>query len=191
MATREACFVRHVKKENGFLTMHKERQRKRAAYVAMYGVLIALAMIFSYIETLIPISIGVPGVKPGLANIVVFTALYQMGAADAFIISMIRIVLVGLTFGNLFALLYSFAGGLLSFSVMYLCKKKEWLGEVGVSIVGGAAHNIGQLLVASLVLENAAVFAYLPVLLLAGTAMGALIGTVSVLVQKRLPREIW
>lgn len=171
--------------------MRQGGKKKRSAYVAMYGVLIALAMIFSYIETLIPISIGVPGVKPGLANIVVFAALYQMGAADAFAISMIRILLVGLTFGNMFAILYSFAGGILSFQVMYLCKKKEWLGQIGVSIAGGVAHNIGQLIVAAFVLESAAVFTYLPVLLIAGTVMGALIGLVSALVIKRLPKEIW
>ena len=169
--------------------MGADRQKKKpASKAAGYGVLIALAMIFSYIETLIPISIGIPGVKPGLANLVVFAALYQMGAMDAFVISMVRILLVGLTFGNLFALLYSFAGGILSFFVMYICKKKDWLGEIGVSIAGGVFHNIGQLIVASVVLENTAVFTYLPVLLLSGTVMGALIGLVGGMVIKRLPK---
>lgn len=173
--------------------MKKDGQRKQttAERAAMYGVLVALAMIFSYIETLIPIPMGVPGVKPGLANLVVFAALYMMRPADAFVISMVRILLVGMSFGNEFAMLYSFAGGTLSFLVMWLCKKKEWFGRTGVSIAGGIFHNIGQLIVAALVLENAAVFAYLPVLLLAGTVMGAFIGLLGVQVLKRLPRKVW
>lgn len=161
-----------------------------AQRVALYGVLVALAFIFSYIETLIPISTGIPGVKLGLANLAVFVALYLMKTADAFAISMVRILLVGFTFGNLFAMLYSFAGGILSFGVMKLCKEKEWLGKTGVSIAGGISHNIGQIVVAALVLENAAVFSYLPVLLLAGTATGALIGIVGGLVLRRLPKEL-
>ncbi|EET62307.1 hypothetical protein BRYFOR_05340 [Marvinbryantia formatexigens DSM 14469] len=158
---------------------------------AMYGVLVALAMIFSYVETLIPIPMGIPGVKPGLANLVVFAALYRMCPADAFVISMVRILLVGMTFGNEFAMLYSFAGGMLSFLVMWFAKKKEWLGMTGVSIAGGIAHNIGQLLVAAAVLESMAVFTYLPVLLLAGTVMGAFIGLLGAQVIKRLPGKVW
>ncbi|MDO4343873.1 MAG: Gx transporter family protein [Eubacteriales bacterium] len=173
--------------------MQKKQWTKKtlAARAAMYGVLVALAMIFSYIEMLIPITIGIPGVKPGLANLVVFAALYLMTPADAFVISMVRILLVGMTFGNMFALLYSFAGGILSFLVMWLCMQKNWMGKTGVSIAGGISHNIGQLIVAAVVLESAAVFAYLPVLLLSGTVMGALIGFLGACVIKRLPRQIW
>lgn len=166
-------------------------KRTMAARAAMYGVLIALAMIFSYIETVIPINFGVPGVKPGLANLTVFSALYLMRPVDAFLISMVRILLVGFTFGNMFAMLYSFAGGILSFFLMWLCKKRGWLDKTGVSIVGGVAHNVGQLTVAALVLENAAVFSYFPVLLLSGTVMGALIGMLGSSVIQRLPKEVW
>lgn len=153
---------------------------------AMYGVLIALAMIFGYIETLIPIPMGVPGVKLGLPNLVVFFALYRMTAADAFAISLIRVVLVGVTFGTLSSMIYGLAGALVSFAVMLLCKKRDWMGPVGVSMAGGVFHNIGQLLMAALVVESAAVFAYLPALLLAGGAAGALIGFLGGLVTERL-----
>lgn len=159
--------------------------------VALYGVLIALAMILSYVETLIPISLGIPGVKPGLANLVVIVAMYVLTPRDAFFISMIRIVLVGFTFGNMSAMMYSFAGGLLSFAVMFICKKKNLFGVTGVSICGGVSHNIGQLLIAALVVENGAVFFYLPVLLLAGSLTGALIGLLGGMAVKRLPRDSW
>ncbi len=166
-------------------------KRSRSQRLALYGVLIALAMILSYVETLIPVSLGVQGVKPGLANLVVFAALYLMKPAEAFAISMVRILLAGFTFGNMSAMLYSFAGGILSYAVMLALKKKEWFDRVGVSVAGGVFHNIGQLIVAAAVLENAAVFTYLPVLLLAGTAAGAFIGILGGLVLKRLPKTIW
>lgn len=162
--------------------MQKTRQNK----TALCGVLIALAMILSYIETLIPISIGVPGVKIGLPNLVTFFALYQMTAADAFAISLVRVVLVGFTFGSMSAMLYSLAGALASLAVMYVCRKRDWMGPVGVSMAGGVFHNIGQLITAALVLESAAVFSYLPVLLAAGAAAGALVGFLGGLVAERV-----
>ena len=168
----------------------KEKRRSPAQRTALYGVLVALAFIFSYIETLIPISIGIPGVKLGLANLAVLAALYLMHPADAFAISVVRIILVGFTFGNLSAMMYSMAGGLLSFVLMWVCKDRQWLGQTGISIVGGISHNIGQLLMAAAVLESAAVFTYLPVLLLAGTLTGAVIGLICGMVLKRIP-NIW
>lgn len=175
------------------MKQNREESRKTplAGRAALYGVLIALGMIFSYVETLIPLSVGIPGVKLGLANLVVFAALYMMRPVDAFFISMVRILLTGLTFGSLFALFYSFAGGMLSFLVMKLCKERGWLGKMGVSVAGGISHNLGQLLVAALVLENTAVFTYFPVLLLSGTVTGALIGMLGGLVLKRIPDSIW
>ncbi len=173
--------------------MKKGRQKKQTAAerAAMYGVLVALAMILSYIETLIPIPPGIPGAKPGLANLVVFAALYTMRPVDAFVISMVRILLVGMTFGNEFAMLYSFAGGGLSFLVMWLLRSKNLFSMTGVSIAGGIAHNTGQLIVAAIVLESTAVFAYLPALLLAGSVMGAFIGLLGARVIKRIPGKIW
>lgn len=147
-----------------------------AAKTAYYGVLIALALIFSYVEFLIPVPIGIPGVKLGLANIVILIALYAMGTKDSFIISCIRILVVGFTFGNMFSILYSLAGAILSWIVMVLCKKIKSLSIVGVSIAGGIAHNIGQIIVATIAMNTPGILSYLPVLMIAGTLTGFAIG---------------
>lgn len=158
---------------------------KRTAY---YALCIALAFVLSYLESLIPINIGVPGIKLGLANLVVVTALYTMKPRDAFIISMVRILLSGLTFGGVFSLVYSFAGGILSFAVMLLSKKGSRLSALGVSVLGGSVHNIGQLAAAAIVMENAGVFYYLPVLLLSGALTGTLTGLISQAVISRVEK---
>lgn len=166
--------------------MDRKRKQSPARRAALYGVMIALAMVLSYVEVLIPLPVGIPGVKPGLANLVVFFALYSMSAQEAFLISIVRIILVSMTFGNGSAFLYSMAGGILSFFVMWICKKKEILLPTGVSIAGGIAHNVGQLLMASIILENGAVFTYLPVLLAAGCITGGIIGFLGGKISKRI-----
>lgn len=163
---------------------------KSAERAALYGMLIALGFIFSYIENLIPINLGVPGVKLGLANLVTVTGLYTIGAAGAAAVNLVRVILVGLTFGNLFSMVYSMAGAALSLLLMVLCKKKEWFSPVGVSIVGGVGHNVGQLAVAAAVVENAAVFSYLPLLLIAGTIAGTVIGILGGMVVTRIGKMI-
>ncbi len=152
----------------------------KAIKVAMYGMLVALAFVFSYIESLIPFNFFVPGIKLGLANIVVLVALYTVGYKGSFIISCIRIILAGFTFGNMFSILYSLSGGILSFIVMSLCKKSKKFSAIGVSVAGGITHNIGQIIVASIVLETASLKYYLPPLLIAGTVTGLLIGVLGV-----------
>ena len=162
------------------------KKKSSAQKVALYGVLIALAMVLSYVEMLIPLPVGIPGVKPGLANLVVFLALYTMTAREALLISMVRILLVSITFGNGSAFLYSMAGGILSFLVMCIFQKKDFLLPAGVSIAGGIAHNVGQLLMASVILENGAVFTYLPVLLAAGCITGGIIGIIGGQIRSRI-----
>ena len=155
--------------------------------IAFYGLLIALAFVLSYIESLIPVFIAIPGAKLGLTNLVVLIALERFGKKDAFIINMIRILLVGFTFGNTFSLLYSFAGGILSFLIMILLKKTKKFSLVGISVGGGVGHNIGQIIVAAFVLETGALVYYLPFLLVIGTAAGVIIGILSAEILKRLP----
>ncbi|MBE5966064.1 MAG: Gx transporter family protein [Lachnospiraceae bacterium] len=154
---------------------------------ALYGLLVALAFILSYIETLIPFPL-MPGIKLGLANLVVITALYGMGWKEAFVLSLIRILLVGFTFGNLSTMLYSLAGGLLSWLMMVLAKKIKWFSMVGVSIIGGISHNIGQIIVAILTVSNVYLITYLPLLLITGVITGALIGFLGALIVKRIKR---
>lgn len=143
---------------------------------ALYGLLVALAFIFSYIESILPVPIGIPGVKLGLANLVVLVALYLLGPMDALAISGVRILLVGFTFGSPASMLYSLAGGLLSWLVMWLCRRSDRFGVAGVSVAGGVSHNVGQLAVAAVALSTARIVWYLPVLLVAGVVTGLLIG---------------
>lgn len=157
--------------------------RKQVAY---FGVLTALALIFSYVEHLIPIQFGIPGIKLGLANVMVLIVLYKMGGKEAMLLSVIRVVLSGFMFGNLFAILYSMAGGILSFLVMYLLKRTTWFSLIGVSMAGGVFHNMGQLLIAGIVVESFSVFYYLPILVLAGILTGILIGFLANEMLKRL-----
>ncbi|MGN0535922.1 MAG: Gx transporter family protein [Eubacterium sp.] len=162
-------------------------KNKKTKNVALFGMMVALAFTFSYLESLIPFNFGIPGVKLGLANLVVVVALYTMKPAEAFSIAVIRIFLAGLTFGNAYSIAYSLCGGILSFAVMLLMKKTK-LSIVGVSMMGGISHNIGQIIVAAIVMETARIAYYLPVLLVAGLATGLLLGIVSKLIVSRVEK---
>ena len=154
--------------------------------IAGVGVLVALAMVLSYLESLIPISLGIPGIKLGLSNVVTLFALYHFGGGIAFGVAVCRIVLCGVTFGSLSTMLYSFAGGLLSFAVMFVLKKTEKFSIYGISIAGGVMHNVGQLLVAAYVMQTAKIIYYMPVLLVAGTLSGAAIGILGAMIYRRI-----
>lgn len=147
-----------------------------AKRVATCAVMVALAMIFSYVEALIPINFGIPGIKLGLANLVVVVALYSLGWPIAALISLVRILLSALLFGNMASLLYSLAGGILSFIVMALLKKIKGFSVIGVSIAGGVCHDIGQILMAWFMLGSFKIVYYLPVLIIAGALTGLIIG---------------
>ena len=147
--------------------------------VAYFGVFTALALIFSYVETLIPINFGIPGVKLGLANLVIVIALYKMKLTEVYLLSVVRVLLSGFIFGNYFSIIYSLAGGLLSLTVMALLKKSKGFSVMGISVAGGVFHNVGQLIVAMLVVETFSVGYYFPVLLVAGLITGLVIGIVS------------
>ena len=156
--------------------------------VAYFGVLTALALIFSYVESLIPIHMGIPGVKLGLANLIIVFALYKMSIKEVYILSVIRIVLAGFMFGNLFAILYSLAGGMLSLTIMSILKRTDKFSIYGISMAGGVFHNIGQLLMAAIVLESVSIGYYFPVLLISGLATGFVIGVISNEMMKRLKK---
>lgn len=153
---------------------------KRTAYCAM---LTALAMIFGYVEALIPFNLGIPGVKLGLANLVIVVALYMLPVHQVFFIQLARIVLVSFLFGNLSMMIYSLAGGLLSLLVMSILKKTGGFSVTGVSIAGGVTHNIGQLIVAILVVQNKKIAYYASVLMIAGLITGGLIGMLAQRIQ--------
>ena len=158
--------------------------------IARMGLLVALSMILSYVESLIPAFVAVPGVKVGLANIVVIFALYTLGPIEALTVSLLRVILSSFLFGSVLSLLYSLSGALLSLGGMILMKKVKIFSTTAVSVTGGVLHNVGQILVACLVLETDVLLYYLPVLILSGTITGAVIGIIASLVIKRLENNI-
>lgn len=161
-------------------------RQNKTAKLATYGLLIALAMILSYVEAQIPAFFIVPGMKLGLTNIVVLFALYRIGYKSAFFVNLLRILLVSMLFGNGMSLAYSLAGGMLSTLVMMLLKRSGKLKIVTVSIVGGICHNVGQILVAIVILQTTALAWYLLVLWFSGLASGLVIGLIGGEMVKRL-----
>ena len=158
----------------------------KAKKIALYGLLVTLAFILSYIESLFPLTLSIPGIKMGLANLVVIVALYKMGVKEAFSLSILRIILVGFTFGSPSTMMFSMAGGILSWLMMVLFKKSKLFSMTGVSIIGGIAHNIGQIIVSIYVVDNIKIIYYLPFLLVSGVITGALIGILAAMIMKRL-----
>lgn len=163
-----------------------DRKGSMKKNVAHIGVLIALGFILSYVEAMIPFHFAIPGVKLGLANLIVVVTLYLMDAKSAFVISLLRIVLVGFTFGNMNSLLYSLAGGIFSYIVMVCGKKMKGLSVLGVSVLGGVFHNVGQILVAIYVVQTVRLVYYLPVLLVSGVVTGVLIGIMAGILVERI-----
>lgn len=162
-----------------------QTNRDKTQKIAMSAVLAALGLIFSYIEASMPFYIGIQGIKLGIANLVVIIALYTLGKSYAFSINVIRIIVAGLLFNGLFGALYSLAGATVSFIVMLILKRTNWFSIVGVSMAGGVFHNVGQLLIAALLVSNIKIFLYFPVLLFSGMATGIIIGIVAHYVLKK------
>ena len=152
--------------------------RWNASIIAKLGLLTAVALVLGYVEHLLPIT-GIPGVKLGLANTVLLYALYLLDVPSAILLMILKVGLSGLLFGGVAAMLYSFAGGVVSLIVMLLARRMKGLSVVGVSVLGAAAHNVAQLAVACFVVETRAILAYLPVLLLSAAITGVLTGLVA------------
>lgn len=161
----------------------------RTKKVAVMGLAIALAMILSFVESQIPAFVAIPGVKMGLANIAVVFVLYKLGWKEAAMISMIRVFLVTLLFGNLGLLPYSLAGAVLSLAGMIALKKTGLFSEIAVSVFGGVLHNVGQIAMASILLETDVIRYYLPFLVLSGTLAGIVIGLLAGILVKRIRLE--
>jgi heptaprenyl diphosphate synthase len=153
---------------------------------AYLGIFSALAIIFGYVETLVPVFAGVPGIKLGLANLAVLFILQRYTWKEAVIVSVIRILVIGFLFGNLFSIVYSLAGAALSLTVMTLMMKKSDFSLIGVSVAGGVSHNVGQLIIAMMVLESTSLIYYGPALLISGVITGLLIGWLTTEVSRRV-----
>ena len=149
--------------------------------LTLLAMMITFAIILSYIESKIPAFVAIPGVKIGLANIVVIYVLFKLGIKEAIVISGVRVFIISLLFGNPISLIYSIAGAFLSLTVMFILKKLTPLKEVSLSVVGGVMHNVGQIAVASLILETNVLVYYLPFLILSGTIAGIAVGIAAAL----------
>ncbi len=163
-----------------------DKNKLLSSDVALYGMFISVALVVSYIESLIPIPMPVPGMKLGLANIVIVWVLYSMGIKPAAIISILRVFLVGFLFGNLYSILFSLAGASLSLGIMFLLKHIKKFSIIGVSIAGGVCHNLGQIIVAMIVLENVRMIYYYPVLIISGVVSGIAIGILGGILYKKI-----
>ncbi|HIT90033.1 MAG TPA: Gx transporter family protein [Candidatus Merdenecus merdavium] len=144
-----------------------------------FGVFVALTLILSYVETLIPIPLMIPGAKLGLANLAIILMLYLRGPKEALVLSAVRVVLVGFLFGNMAAIMYSLGGTFLSLGGMWLLKRTNKFSMISISAVGGVLHNIGQFIIAMLVLQSKGLYFYLPFLIIIGCLTGVIIGIVA------------
>ncbi len=160
---------------------------RKTAWIGMYA---AIAVVLSYVEMLLPITIGIPGAKPGFANIIIVFAIYSIGGVSALIINFIRILIIGILFGNLVSISFSICGALVSLTVMLTVKRIKGIHSLGVSICGGVSHNLGQIAAASVLVDNYSILYYLPVLMIAGILSGIVIGIISGLMIKRLNHMI-
>ena len=152
--------------------------------------LIAVAMILSYIESLIPAFVAGPGVIMGLSNIATVFALYALGWQYAICVSVVRVFLSALLFGNFVSLIYSLSGAALALALMILLKKLDSFSSVGVSVAGGVGHNAGQIIAACIVMENAAISLYIIPLIISGTISGIVIGLVAGNLVERVKKYI-
>ena len=161
-----------------------QRGGSSAQFVARVALMASLALIFSYIEAIIPYNPGIPGIKLGIANVVTVIALYKYGWKEAASVSVIRIIVAGLLFNGVFGMLYSLAGAVLSLIGMIGLKKTGLFSAIGVSMAAGVLHNMGQLFVAAALIEDLRIFFYFPVLLFSGIAAGILVGIISTMVLR-------
>lgn len=161
--------------------------RKETRKIALLGVLTSVALVLSYLEAMLPpISTAVPGIKMGLPNIIIIFVLYKFGLKEAVTVSIIRVFIVALLFGNVMTLAYSIAGAVLSIALMTIMLKLDWFSTIGVSVVGGISHNLGQILVAIFLFDTIQIGYYMIVLAVTGTIAGVIIGIIASVLIKRL-----
>lgn len=163
--------------------------RNKTKKVVFLGVLTSVALVLSYLEAILPpIMAAVPGIKMGLPNIVMIFLLYRFGVKESAMVSLVRLFIVALLFGNVMTLAYSFAGAALSLLLMAICKKTKIFSVVGTSVVGGVAHNLGQIVVAIVLLDTVQIGYYMAVLAITGTIAGVFVGLAGSLILKRLEK---
>ncbi|MCR5179191.1 MAG: Gx transporter family protein [Lachnospiraceae bacterium] len=156
--------------------------------LAFAGVLLAAALILSYVESLVPFFFGVPGMKLGLPNLAVVLLLFTGRKKTALAVNILRIAVSGLLFGSLFSIIFSIAGAAASYAVMLFMMRNKKYGITGVSVAGGVSHNLAQLLIAAYVVKTSGIVYYSPVLIFAGTVTGMAIGAAASLMIRAFER---
>lgn len=162
--------------------------KKRTEKIALFGMMTAAAFVLSWIESFLPVFFGVPGIKPGLSNIVTLVSLYVLGIPAAVAITLVRVLLSGFTFGSLYSVIYALSGAVFSLCMEIILKKTGKAGTIGVSVTGGVFHNAGQIAAAVIILGDAVMY-YFPFLVVSGVAAGILTGFISGLVINRIPKS--
>ena len=167
-----------------------ERKKLTTRQLVTLSALIAVAMILSYVESMIPAFVSVPGVKIGLSNIATVFALYALGWPYAICVSVVRVFLSALLFGNFVSLIYSISGAALALLAMILLKRLDRFSPIGISVVGGVCHNVGQIVAACIVMETAAIAVYIIPLIVSGTIAGIVIGLIAGNLVERIKKYI-
>jgi len=163
---------------------NKMKNKLSVKKIAIIAIFISLALILSYVDSLIPLTIMVPGIKIGLANVVIIFSLYMLGFNTALFISIIRVILSSVLFGSILTFAYSMTGAMLSILVMVILKNKVKLSTLTISIIGAVMHNIGQILMAIILMNTKEIIYYLPILMITGMISGTIIGIISALLIK-------
>ncbi len=158
---------------------------KKIQKITFISVFAAFAMVLSYVEMMLPpIWSAVPGIKVGLPNVIIIFVLYKLSFKYAAFISLLRVFAVALLFGNVLTLSYSIAGAVISLLVMWLLKKTSLFSMVGVSIAGGVSHNLGQIIVAMIVMQTKEIGYYMTILAVSGVLAGIVIGLIGAMLLK-------
>ncbi len=164
--------------------MNREILNTKSGKIAMLAMLTVLSLILTYLESVFSLTVTIPGVKLGLANIAVLMAMYIYDAREAVVVTICKILFVTIFFGNMYSLLYAITGALFSLVAMILCVKIFDLNIIVVSMYGGLFHNIGQLIVARLILSSIALSYYLPVMTIGGIICGLIVGIITIFILK-------
>ena len=162
-------------------------RNRKAQKIALSGLLTSLMLVFGFIERQFPLPVPVPGIKLGLANSVLLYALYMLGIRQSIVLMLLKALMSWLIYMNLSAMLYSFAGGVLSLTAMILISRVKGVSVIGVSALGAVFFNVGQILMAAWILGTPQlIVTYLPVLMVSGVLTGILTGVIARLVMKHL-----
>lgn len=165
------------------------KTRKQAERIALCGMLLALMLVLGFVESQIPVAAGIPGVKLGLSNGVLIFAVYMLGVPTSFLLMGLKVLLSGMLFGSPSAMMYAFAGGLLSMIVMSLLSRMKGLSPVVVSMAGGVSHNVGQVAMAMMILQTPQLLYYMAVLMVAGLVTGMATGFAATGIIRRFQKE--